>query len=188
MNKVDKDNIEELLSIVNSQLKEGSSIATIERELNFGKDTLRRKLNRAGYKYNKDRKRFIFDEDLLNKFDSHNKSTKSTKNPTENTITTTKNIAPKEVEHINNTPITQETKRALTDEDFEILLRMIDDYKLKEKRETLKYEKNDSTVITRSFRSYKQVLDNFANFCKKNNLAQKDAVADAFILYMRTRN
>ena len=65
---------------------------------------------------------------------------------------------------------------------------MIDDYKLKEKRETLKYEKNDSTVITRSFRSYKQVLDNFANFCKKNNLAQKDALADAIMLFMRSKN
>lgn len=184
MNKVDKDNIEELLSIVNSQLKEGSSIATIERELNFGKDTLRKRLNRGGYKYNKDRKRFIFDEDLSNKFNSYTKANK----PTANTIAAPEKVVPKEVEHTENTEITQQNKRALTDEDFEILLRMIDDYKLKEKRETLKYEKNDSTVITRSFRSYKQVLDNFANFCKKNNLAQKDALADAIMLFMRSKN
>lgn len=188
MNKVDKDNIEELLSIVNSQLKEGSSIATIERELNFGKDTLRKKLNKAGYKYNKDRKRFIFDEELFNKFNSYTKSTKSTKTSTATTIANTENVAPKEVEHTNNTEITQENKRALTDEDFEILFKIIDDYKLKNKRETLRYEKDDSTVITRSFRSYKKVLDNFANFCKKNNLAQKDAVADAFMLFMRSKN
>ena len=188
MNKVDKDDIEKLLSIVNQQLKEGSSIATIERELDFGKDTLRRKLNRAGYKYSKERKRFLFDEELSNKFNSHTKTNKDTENHTANTIATPEKVAPKEAEHINNTQITQQNKRALTDEDFEILLRMIDDYKLKEKSETLRYEKDDSKVITRSFRSYKQVLDNFANFCKKNNLAQKDALADAIMLFMRSKN
>ena len=187
MNKVDKDNIEELLSIVNSQLKEGSSIATIERELDFGKDTLRRKLNRAGYKYSKERKRFLFDDELSKKFNSYTKTNKNTENPTVNTKAATENVAPKEAEHIDNTEITQENKRALTDEDFEILLRMIDDYKLKEKSETLRYEKDDNTVITRSFRSYKQVLDNFANFCKKNNLAQKDALADAIMLFMKAK-
>ena len=188
MNKVDKDDIEKLLSIVNQQLKEGSSISTIERELNFGKDTLRRKLNRAGYKYSKERKRFLFDQELYEKFNSYTKANKSAENTTVNTKETTENVTPKEVEHIKNTEITQENKRALTDEDFEILLRMIDDYKLKEKSETLRYEKDDNTVITRSFRSYKGVLDNFANFCKKNNLAQKDALADAIMLFMRSKN
>lgn len=187
MNKVDKDDIEKLLSIVNQQLKEGSSISTIERELDFGKDTLRRKLNRAGYKYSKERRRFLFDEELSNKFNSYTKTNKDTGNPIVNTKVSTESVAPKEAEHINNTQITQEHKRALTDEDFEILLRMIDDYKLKEKSETLRYEKDDSKVITRSFRSYKGVLDNFANFCKKNNLAQKDALADAIMLFMRAK-
>ena len=100
MNKVDKDDIEKLLSIVNQQLKEGSSISTIERELDFGKDTLRRKLNRAGYKYSKERRRFLFDEELSNKFNSYTKTNKDTGNPIVNTKVATENVAPKEAEHI----------------------------------------------------------------------------------------
>jgi hypothetical protein len=42
--------MEETAVYVNQKLKEGYSIAKVERELNYGKDTLRKKLNRDGYK------------------------------------------------------------------------------------------------------------------------------------------
>lgn len=52
-------NMNETAVYVNDKLKEGSSITKVERELNYGKDTLRKKLNRAGYQYDKTLKRFI---------------------------------------------------------------------------------------------------------------------------------
>ena len=49
----------DLVAYVNTKLKEGFSTAKVEKDLNLGKDTLRKKLNRAGYKYNKNSKQYI---------------------------------------------------------------------------------------------------------------------------------
>ncbi|MBD8045824.1 hypothetical protein [Clostridium faecium] len=48
----------EQVAFVNNKLKEGISIAQVERDLNLGKDTLRKQLNRAGYFLNKKEKQF----------------------------------------------------------------------------------------------------------------------------------
>ena len=53
--------MEKTIIYVNDKLKEGYSIAKVERELNFGKDTLRKKINRVNYKYNKTLNQFILD-------------------------------------------------------------------------------------------------------------------------------
>lgn len=53
-------NIPDIIIHVNDKLRNGYSIAKIERELNFGKDTLRKKLNRENYWYDKTSKQFIF--------------------------------------------------------------------------------------------------------------------------------
>lgn len=49
----------DLVDYVNKKLTEGFSTAKIEKEMQLGKDTLRKKLNRAGYKFNKDLKQYI---------------------------------------------------------------------------------------------------------------------------------
>lgn len=46
--------IEDIAKLVNERLKEGLSTGQIEKEMKVGKDTLRKKLNRANYKFNKD--------------------------------------------------------------------------------------------------------------------------------------
>lgn len=70
----------------------------------------------------------------------------------------------------------------LYDEDFNILFEIIDNYKLK--KNTITVFREDSDVVTRSFRSYKTVLDMFSKYCKDNELVQKDAVADALTMFM----
>lgn len=264
------DNIAELLTITNNKLSRGYSISAIEKELKFGKDTLRRKLNRAGYRYSKNDKKFIRNnDDINNKYISskssnsaslrnehnnntyitqakeHTKNTPITqsKESLKNTIATqditqnkknagntlvTQNITQikqpsvinpvtqtaasvnsKNTEHKENTSVTQNaasaktakanntepkdnTKTAqikkFTAEDISIIFKLIENYKLKEKKDYLNYEKDNNDVITRSVRSYRSVLDNFSNFCKKHNLSQKDAFADALVLYMRSQN
>ena len=101
----------------------------------------------------------------------------------------TTNITPKttqdKVSKYNNpehTNSTEKSQRAFTDEEFNILFEIIHNYKLKKNNTNILRE--DSDVITRSFRSYKSILDMFANYCKDNELNQKDAIADALILYM----
>ena len=55
------ENIEQLVKYVNINLKKGESITKLERALGLGKDTLRKKLNRANYKFNKELKAFVLD-------------------------------------------------------------------------------------------------------------------------------
>lgn len=53
------DDIAEVLLLVNNELKKGKSISKIERERGLGKDTLRKKLNREGYFFVREKKEFI---------------------------------------------------------------------------------------------------------------------------------
>lgn len=184
------------ISHVNNKLKKGYSIAKIERELNLGKDTLRKKLNRANYKYNKALNQFV-SEDSITATQGITHTSKnaieSIKRHTEIKVITT-NITPKitqdKISKYNDSEYskpqksnsTEKQQRAFTDEEFNILFEIIHNYKLKKNNN--KILRDDSDVITRSFRSYKSVLDMFANYCKDNELNQKDAIADALILFM----
>ena len=221
-------NMDETAVYVNDKLKYGSSITKVEKELNYGKDTLRKKLNRAGYIYDKSLKKFILDDkinithtttqdithtekNIVDKHTSNKNNINSDKRHAEKDVITnsithkktqseiakdvdseidyilTQNITHTEEEHVtqnNNTSITQH--RAFTDEDFNILFEIIDNYKskgdIKEKNITI--PKDDSEITTRSFRSYKKVFDSFSKYCKDNELNQKDAIAEALISYI----
>lgn len=206
-------NIPDTITHVNSKLKAGYSIVKIERELSFGKATLRKKLNRADYFYDKILNQFIFqgNTDITQDITHTAKNeVENVKRYTENKVITnnaTPNITHDEMGNINNSennrhqtqnitltekpPVTQtdntdlthkKTQRAITDEDFNILFEIIDNYKLK--KNNINIPREDSEVITRSFRSYKSILDKFATYCKDNQLNQKDAIADALISYM----
>lgn len=219
--------MEETIIYVNDKLKEGCSIAKVERELNFGKDTLRKKINRVNYKYDKTLNQFIFDDntnatqDITHAEKDIEKKSKSNENEinadmghTEKSVIThniTNSITHKathqkmdidtnsEIENnitqsitrtekpsitqIDNTDITHpQSPRAFTDEDFNILFELIDNYKSKQKNIVI--SKDDSEITTRSFRSYKNVFDSFSEYCKSNNLNQKDAIADALISFI----
>lgn len=206
-------NIPDIIIHVNDKLRNGYSIAKIERELGFGKDTLRKKLNRSNYWYDKTSGQFIFKdntdttqnithtakdeantikrhtEDVVITHDTthkitHDNTTKNTSS--ENNNYKTQNITLSEKSPItqpNNTELThQKSQRAITDEDFEILFEIIDNYKLK--KNNISIPRNDADVTTRSFRSYKTVFDSFSIYCKDNELNQKDAIAEALISYM----
>ncbi|CEP45205.1 hypothetical protein [Paraclostridium sordellii] len=48
-----------MVNEINDYLKNGGTISSFEREKGFGKDTVRKKLNRLGYSYNKGLKQFV---------------------------------------------------------------------------------------------------------------------------------
>lgn len=54
--------IEQLLNYVNENIKNGGSVAQAERDLGFGKDTLRKRLNRANYRYDRSLKQFVLQD------------------------------------------------------------------------------------------------------------------------------
>jgi len=49
----------ELLKFTNKKLQEGFNLGAVEQELGFGKDTLRRKLKKLGYSYNRKTKQYV---------------------------------------------------------------------------------------------------------------------------------
>lgn len=93
--------IEEIVNVVNLKLKQGSSTAQIEKEMKLGKDTLRKRLNRANYKYDKTLNQYI----LINN------------------IHTTKSVRTPE-----NTQVLYE-KIELTEDEIKILKMIVNSYK-----------------------------------------------------------
>lgn len=53
------EDILQLASYVNLELKNGSSMSRIEREHNVGKGTFRKRLLRNGYSYDKEKNQFV---------------------------------------------------------------------------------------------------------------------------------
>lgn len=143
------DSIEEIVVCVNERLNAGGTIVGIEKELGYGKDALRKKLNRHGYKYNKQKRKFEFI------------------NNTNVTLNNKKNNSRNERKEFN----------VFTQEEILILKKIIKSYS----RINIDESYINSEVVTRSFRTYKKAIDEFANFCKNNNLSQKDAVAQALM-------
>lgn len=154
-----------LVEEVNKYLGEGKSIGQIEVLKGFGKDTLRKKLRKFGYKYDRKQKLYVLD---------------ITDNTKTNIINNTNNIK-------TNIKNKNESKRATTifsENEIKILKEMIKIYEHKNKSiDNLDYK--SSPVVVRSFRSYEKILDTFASFCKKNELNQKDAIATALSDFMK---
>ncbi|MGL4970999.1 MAG: hypothetical protein ACRC45_05160, partial [Cetobacterium sp.] len=96
-----------------------------------------------------------------------------------------------DVLHRNNTStthsvITQKVKSVtldkmeLTEEEINILKIITRNYKISNRSYELEGE-----IVTRSVRTYKNVLEQFASYCKENNLSQKDSIALALIDFMK---
>jgi hypothetical protein len=56
---ISKLSLEETVSYVNELLSTGHSTATVERALNLGKDTLRKRFSRGGFKYHKETNSYV---------------------------------------------------------------------------------------------------------------------------------
>lgn len=164
--------IEDIAKVVNKRLKEGLSTAQIEKEMKVGKDTLRKKLNRANYRYNKDLKQY----ELISNIDvTPNVITKNNTNVLhkDNTNITSSVITE------NNKQVTQ-TKMELTEDEINILKIIARNYKTINRSYELEGE-----IVTRSVRTYKNVLENFSSYCKENNISQKESIALALIDFMK---
>ena len=173
------ENIEQLVKYVTINLKKGESITKLERALGLGKDTLRKKLNRANYKFNKELKAFVLDNNTeVTQDNITHSNTKITLNKKENVLQDNTYKTQKKEKQItlDNTEVTQ----WFSDEDINILKSIIKNYKgLEVERLELQ-----GKITTRSFRTYETVVDMFVKYCNNNKLIQKDAIAQAMINFM----
>lgn len=171
--------IDEIVKYVNKKMKSGLSMAQIEKEMKVGKDTLRKKLNRNNFKFDKNLKKYIYvtsktQDNTLEK--DIEKKTIYNISDTHTTQSVTKKES-SEKSNGNKNKITEE--QLFTEEEIMILKNIIKNYKLSNTNIIL-----DGPIVTRSVRTYKQVLDKFSQYCKDNKLSQKDSIAIALLDFM----
>lgn len=172
--------IDEIVKYVNEKMKNGLSMAQIEKEMKVGKDTLRKKLNRNNFKYDKNFKKYVY---VASEIHSNTPKKEIEKKLIENNnnIDITRSITKKETkENSNSIKNNVPEGHLFTEEEITILKNIIKNYKLCTTDVVL-----DGEIVTRSVRTYKNVLDRFAQYCKDNKLSQKDSIAIALIDFMK---
>lgn len=172
--------IDEIVKYVNEKMKNGLSMAQIEKEMKVGKDTLRKKLNRNNFKYDKNLKKYVY---VTSETHSNTPKKEIEKKLIENNnnIDITRSIIKKETkENSNSIKNNVPEGHLFTEEEITILKNIIKNYKLCTTDVVL-----DGEIVTRSVRTYKNVLDRFAQYCKDNKLSQKDSIAIALIDFMK---
>lgn len=175
--------IDEIVEYVNEKMKNGLSMAQIEKEMKVGKDTLRKKLNRNNFKYDKNLKKYIY---VTRGTHSNTLKKDVNKEPIDNldnldNKNITQSIIVKEDKVINNN-IKKSVPEGhhFDEEEIAVLKNIIKNYKLSTTNMIL-----DGEIVTRSVRTYKNVLDKFVKYCKDNKLSQKDSIAIALIEFMK---
>lgn len=180
--------IEDLVAYVNEELKKGLSTSKIEKNMKVGKDTIRKKLNRAGYAYNTVLQQYVLKGSMANIEPLTQKNTKSYEQHEIRDNTISDSEVRKDTTQGNTMcyekPITRENTDSydmdnlFTNEEIAALKQLAKQY-IRSQIEFNVEELQDKEIITRSFRSYKEMFNKFANYCKKNNINQVKAVAIA---------
>lgn len=162
----------EIIEKINQMLLEVNSIAQVEKLLGYGKDTLRKKLNRQGYKFNKETRQYEFVgvEDPGVKVKSE-KVKQSPKQEIAQVVTDS------------YTPKVYEYETRFTDSQIDILHRMIKEYELKERISLVAEDKGE--LGNRNVRVYVEHFNKFSNWCKSMNMTQADGLYEAINMLMK---
>lgn len=158
-----------LVDYVNKKLHEGLSTAKIEKEMQLGKDTLRKKLNRAGYKFSKDLKQYI-KEDFVTQDNtvSYNKEKENAKNGDTEIMDIKFNKKKSSLEK-------------LTDDEINFIKMLYKQHQQQKNINDMKLEK----IITRSIRVDQNAIESFADYCKKNNLNQSKVLSKILLDFIK---
>lgn len=158
------------LEKINQLLAGGLSISKVEKELGFGKDTLRKKLNRHGYHFDKDLRQYVADTE----------TTPSVEKPA-------KPVAVPAPIKKNPEPVAQVSTPSytapFTEQQVDVLHRMIREFQA---REQIQATTSRGTVKNRNVRVYTEQFDVFADWCKQNNITQADALFKAIEALMNS--
>lgn len=229
--------ITQLVTQVNTKYQDGfTSLAKIEKELGYGKDSIRQRLSRNGYIFNKELKQYVLQDnttttqttELNNTIDNTMcyKNEEDTYNPVNNNTGGTKmtlaefkalstkeqvdlvnqfadgkkNLKDIEKEHFTFTNVNKYINRAEAywsgEQKKYILIENNEQYIFTEKeilfiknlykQHTITQDNtNEEELITRSIRIDKTTIDNFAKYCKDNNIKQSTALKIALQNFMQ---
>lgn len=156
----------ESIEKINQMLLEVNSISQVEKLLGYGKDTLRKKLNRKGYKFNK----------LTRQYELVDSAKQE-----EEKISPKKDVA--QVVTPSYMPKVHVPKNEFTNTQIEILHRMIKEYELKEHIRVSEASKGD--LGNRNVRVYVEHFNQFSNWCKSQGITQADGLYEAINMLMK---
>lgn len=165
---ITKLSMEATVVYINELLSTGHSTTTIERAFNLGKDTLRKRLKRGGYHYNKDTHSYVL-------------------------VTATEGTGPVDVQHptrVTTNKNKQDNDLQLTKADIVALKKLIsisnDLVDLKEALQkkpdvgsTLEFTEFTGLLQGSTLQLHKEVWEALDGFCKKHKVSKKAVVNQA---------
>lgn len=153
--------MQDLLNAMNGLLEQGLKVSEAEKQLGYSDGQVRRLLSKSGYKCDRKLNRYVPKDDTV----THS-----------NAVTTP---APA-VTHSNTVTIPQ-GQSVFNVEQIDILHKLIEEYQLKQRIQADTDEDKGKT-INRNVRVYEKQYEQFAIWCKQNNVTQADALYRAINL------
>lgn len=149
---------------INEMLVEHQSIARVEKILGYGKDTLRKKLNKKGYKFNRETKQYETTEEVQQ----------------------VEPVPKKDIVQVvtgSYTPKIYDHEPQFSEKQLGILHRIIKEYELKERIALVDEDKGE--LGNRNVRVYVDHFNKFSNWCKGQGITQADALHEAISMLMK---
>lgn len=164
--------IKDQVEFVNEKLKNGLSITKVEKELKLGKDTLRKRLNKQGYRYNKESKQFEFDSDFKPTKQQTNRPTKTQSNKNTKQQTNKETIANKDQ---------QKNSEQLTLEEIKYLKAWIKNKKILDQEDKkILSDEFKPTTLEIEVNLYKKLEE----YCYANKETKKAVINKALLNYL----
>lgn len=157
------NDIAELLKDMNDLLAQGLKVSEAEKQLGYGDGQARRVLSKAGFKCDRKLNRYI---------------------PKDNTPQV---IDKKPVVTRSNAVTSNSEKQVFTVDQVEILHKIIQEYQIRQHIQ-IATDENKGKTINRNVRVYEKQYEQFATWCKENNVTQADALYKAINLLMNNKS
>lgn len=201
----DKLSIEDQIKYINEELKKGSSLTNICKNIGIGRTTVRDRANKLGYKFSTEINRYVLEHET-NSIEGANKVAASSSNNHKHVENITDlESSEKSRSNINEHVITQQLINS--SKDVISMLEWFKNFKhredevneilawAKEQKErgeiidipeiTIDPEWIKGEVKTRSFTIYLKVLNEFIKFAKRQPFSQQDLMSMALLEYMK---
>lgn len=177
--------LNELLQSMNDLLQQGLKVSEAEKQLGFSDGQARKQLSKAGFKFDRKANRYIPKDGIVTGSDGV--TTQQDYKVEHKPIVTRSNGVLQQTEKKQELEPQLQQKPLFTTEQVDILHRIINEYQTKQQVQSVGTEDKGKT-INRNVRVYEKQYEDFATWCKANNLTQADALYRAIDWIMGNKN
>ena len=163
-----KLDVDDKIAYLNEQLNSGLTVTRIREDLYIGEKELQRIIREGGYKYNQKLRNYVRVTELISNY----KSNQEVVNYKDNDIVVKNTDYQKLIESIKQVQLMNDKLEEVY-KWYELQNNIIE-------KEQLKIEPNSNSTVTRSFKVYEDVYNDFTNLCKTHNTYKvQDIVSQA---------